>query len=231
MPPSLIALRLDAARCLALAMAADVVEGVDTFVGADCDGGCGGNLRHAVQIFGCDRLLEKSEAGAFDCTHVVHGFSGGEALVGVGRNQQAGPQRLADRARTLCVALRGIDADLDLVGGKARGFLFFRVAQVTIQVAAADDAEQRHAAALLLAKQRMHRLACGAADKVVERNFDRRLGAVVAVHAAVHGGQRTGNVGGLAVAQRRFEKLHGGDDAFQRLPGHAAAPPPLRPIR
>ena len=113
-----------------------------------------------------------------------------------------------------------VDADLDLVGGDAGRLLFFRVAQVAVEIAAADHAEQRHAAAFLLAEQRVHRFAGGAAGEIVQRDLDRRLGAVIAVHAAVHGGERAGDIGGIAPAQRRLEIMHGGDDALERIAGH-----------
>ena len=63
-------------------------------------------------------------------------------------------------------------------------------------------------------------LAVGAAGQIVQRNLDRRLGAVIAVHAAVHGGERAGNVGRIAAAQRRLEIMHGGHDALERFAGH-----------
>ena len=66
----------------------------------------------------------------------------------------------------------------------------------------------------------MHRLLRRAAGEIVQRDFDRGLGAVIAVHAAVHGGERAGNVGRIAAVQRGAEIMHGGDDALQRLAGH-----------
>ena len=53
-----------------------------------------------------------------------------------------------------------------------------------------------------VAEQCMHGLCCGAAGEIVQGNFDRGLGAVVAIHAAVHGGERAGDVGGITAAQR-----------------------------
>ena len=52
-----------------------------------------------------------------------------------------------------------------------------------------------------LAEQCMHRLSSGAAGEIVQRDFDRSLGAVIAVHAAVHGSERAGNIGSVTAAQ------------------------------
>ena len=181
------------------------------------DGGDGG---HAGEIGGLDRLLEEIEAAAFDRAHIGDGLIGAEALVGVGRNQQAGAEHLADRARAGGVFFGGIDADLDLVGGEAGRLLLLRVAQVAVEIAAADDGEQRQAAAFFLAEQRMHRLAGGAAGEIEQRDLDRRLGAVIAVHAAVHGGERAFDVGRIAAAQGGCEIMHAGDQALERVAGH-----------
>ncbi len=72
----------------------------------------------------------------------------------------------------------------------------------------------------MLAEQRVHRFASHLAGEIVQRDLDRRLGAVIAVHAAVHGGERAGDIGRLASAQYRREIMDGGDDAFERLAGH-----------
>ena len=50
----------------------------------------------------------------------------------------------------------------------------------------------------------MHKRAFrGATDEIVQRDFDRSLGAVIAVHSAVHGGERAGNVGGITAEEVR----------------------------
>src|SRR5664280_2359181 len=70
-------LQADAARGLALVMAGDVGERMDTFVGADCDLGRGrGDRRHAGEIIGHNRLLEESEAAAFHRAHIGDGLLG-----------------------------------------------------------------------------------------------------------------------------------------------------------
>ena len=45
----------------------------------------------------------------------------------------------------------------------------------------------------------MHRLARRLAGEIVQRDLDRRLGAVIAVHAAVHGGERAFDVDRLGM--------------------------------
>ena len=66
----------------------------------------------------------------------------------------------------------------------------------------------------------MHSLPGGAASQIVQRDLNRRLGAMVAVHAAVHGGERAGDIGEFAPAQGRIEIMNRGYDALQRLAGH-----------
>ena len=55
----------------------------------------------------------------------------------------------------------------------------------------------------LAAEQRVQRPARGAADKIVQRHLDRRLGAGVAVHLRVHRRRRAGDVVGGALATAR----------------------------
>ena len=87
-------------------------------------------------------------------------------------------------------------------------------------VPTADHTQQRQTAALLLAEECVHRFSGGAAGEVVQRNFDRRLGAVIAIHSAIHGDQRTCNIRGVAATQCRVEIVNCGDDALQRIAGH-----------
>jgi len=54
----------------------------------------------------------------------------------------------------------------------------------------------------------------------MQGNFDCGLGAVIAVHADMHGGKRTGNVGGIAAAQCSAEIMDASNDALQRIAGH-----------
>src|SRR6185295_267550 len=101
-------------------------------------------------------------------------------------DEHAFAESLADIARARRIVLNGVDADLYLVSGDACRFLLFSVAQVAIAVAAADHAQQGHAASLLPAKQRMHRHRSWPARNKVESNFNCGFGVVIATHAAVH---------------------------------------------
>src|SRR5215470_5978846 len=103
---------------------------------------------------------------------------------------------------------------------KALGLLFLGVAQVAGEVAVADDAEQRHAASLLAAEQRVNRLAGGAADQIVDRHFDRGLGGVVGVHARRHRRHRAGDVLGRAALDCRREIGDRRHHALDGLAGH-----------
>jgi hypothetical protein len=42
-----------------------------------------------------------------------------------------------------------------------------------------------------------------AANEVMQGDFDCRLGAMIAIHAAVHGGKTADNIGRFAISQRR----------------------------
>ena len=202
-------------------MALDVGERVNALVGADGDAGIDRrDLRHLAEIVRHHRLFEKVDTGALHAAHVFDGFRGAETLISVRRYNHAATEHLANGARALRILGRGVDADLDLEHGKTRSLLLGRLVEIALEAAAADHAEQRHAAAHFRPQQRMHRRAAGAAGNVVQRDFDRGLGAVIAVHAAVHRGQRAFDIGGIAAEQRGIEKMHRGDDALDRLAGH-----------
>src|SRR5262249_56225803 len=109
------------------------------------------------------------------------------ALVGVGLNQRIAPEHPAQTAGAFAVYERRVDTDLDLESDIAVRLLLFRLAQVGGERAGADDAEHGHAASLLAAEQRVCRLVGGAADEIVQRDLDRGLCAVVAVHARIPG--------------------------------------------
>ena len=118
------------------------------------------------------------------------------------------------------IVCRRVDADLDLVGGETAGFFLFGIAQIAVEIAAADDGQQRHLAAPFVAQQRMHRFVGSAAGEIVKRDLDRGLGTVISVHAAIHRNDRTGDVRGRAASQRGLEIVHGGYDALERIAGH-----------
>src|SRR5262249_9005217 len=94
-----------------------------------------------------------------------------------------------------------------------------RITQVAIVVTAADHAEQGHAAALSSAQQHMQRLPARAPGEVVQRDFDSRFGAEIAVHAAIHRSECTFNVSRVAAAHRPDQLGHGGTDALERRAG------------
>src|SRR5262249_18527462 len=84
-------------------------------------------------------------------SHIGEGLFRGVALVRIGgNNKHAAAQHLANFARACRIVYRPIDADLDLVGSYACCLFLFGIAQVALVIAATDDAEQRHAAALFL---------------------------------------------------------------------------------
>src|SRR5262249_41752547 len=143
---------------------------------------------------GVHGLLEEIEPGVGHRAHVLLRLVGAPALVGVSGNEPAGPEHGADAPRALGVDERLVDADLDLEGGVTFGLLLLGLAQIGGKRAGADDAEDRHAAALLAAEQRIGGLPGGAADEVVDRHLDRSLGGAVAVHAVAHRRDRAGDV-------------------------------------
>ena len=55
------------------------------------------------------------------------------------------------------------------------------------------------------------------ADKIVQGDFDRSLGAVVAVHSAVHGCDRARNIRWIALPQRRIQMVNGRNNALERI--------------
>ena len=166
------------------------------------------------------RLLEKIEAGALHRAHIGERLFGAVALIGVGGNQHAATENLANLACARGIVFRRVHADLDLVGGEPGRFLLFGVAQIPVEIAAADHGQQRHAAASLLAEQGVYRFLGGAAGEIVQRDFNRSLGTVIAVHAAIHGCQCAGDVGGVAPVQGRGEIMDRRDNALERLAGH-----------
>src|SRR5262249_21729817 len=97
--------------------------------------------------------------------------------------------------RVRSASARGLVApDLDLERRVAARLHGGGGAQVGGGLGIADHAKHRDAIAHLAAEQRMRRAAGGAADEVVQRDLDRRLGGLVAVHAAVHRGGCAGDV-------------------------------------
>ena len=203
MPPSLIAFEADAACGLAVVVPADVVERVNAFVGADSDIGCGGDLCHARELIRRDRLLEEIEARPLHGAHVSESLLDAVALVGVGRDEHAISEHLADLARPRGVILRRVDADLDLVGGHAGGLLLSASRRSPSKSPPPITPSSGMRLRFLSPSSACTGFARRAAGEIVQRNFDRGLGAVVAIHAAVHRGERAGDVGGIATAQTR----------------------------
>src|SRR5262245_18978822 len=113
-----------------------------------------------------------------------------------------------------------IDADLDLEGDVAVRRLLFGIAEVGVELAGADDAEHGHAASLLATEQRIGRLVGGAADEIVQRNFDGGLRAVVGVHARGHGRELSGDVFGRPALERRRKIADRRHHALDCLAGH-----------
>src|SRR5262245_19524324 len=74
----------------------DVVERVNALVGGDRYLGGDGDLAHAVEIVGTDRLFKKIELAIADAADKGKRAVDGKALIGVGRNQTCfGALRLA----------------------------------------------------------------------------------------------------------------------------------------
>ena len=128
-------------RDRAVVVPADVVERVNAFVGADGDIGCGGDLCHARELIRRDRLLEEIEARPVYRAHVSDSLLDAVALVGVGGDEHAISEHLADLARPRGVILGSVDADLDLVGGNTRGLLLFCVAKIAVKITTANSAQ------------------------------------------------------------------------------------------
>ena len=73
------------ARGSAIVVAADIVERVNAFIGADGDvARRGRHRRHAGDVVRLDRLLEETKPGIGDRAHVLHRLLRAPALVGVG---------------------------------------------------------------------------------------------------------------------------------------------------
>ena len=132
-------------------------------------------------------------------------------------------------ASAFAIHTRGIDTDLDLERDVALRLLLFRFTQVGATLARADDAEHRHAASLLAAKQCIDRPVGGAAHEIVQRDLDGGLGAVVGVHACGHCCARAGNVFGFPPLEHRGEIPDRRHHAFYRLPGHGRGGSGLAP--
>ncbi len=214
-------LQAHAARRPVRVIAADVRERMDAFVGADRDvAGRSRDRCHSGDIVGVHGLLEEIEPGTCDRVDILQCFDLGPALVGIGGDQHIIPEPRADLAGALGIGERRIDADLDLEGGIAFGLLLLRLAQVGGERAGADDAEDRHTAALLAAEQRISRLPGGAADDIMQRHFDRRLGRAIAVHAVSHRRHGAGDIfrgPALDRGQQIVDRCH---HALDRLAGH-----------
>src|ERR1044071_9977193 len=98
--------------------------------------------------------------------HVSDSLLDAVALVGVGGDEHAVSEHLADLTRPRGVILGRVDADLDLIGRHAGTLLACGVPQVAFEIAATNHAQERDAAALLNAEQSMRRLVRGPADKI-----------------------------------------------------------------
>jgi hypothetical protein len=104
---------------------------------------------------------------------------------------------------------------LKIAGGEPR----LRFAQIGGGIFRSDHGENRNAVAPPRAKERVDRLPGGAADQIVERDVDGRLGRAIAVHRSVHRRRRTGKILGRAVAQSRrqvIDRRHHAGDRFAR---------------
>src|SRR5262249_2734238 len=129
-------------------------------------------------------------------------------------------EHLAEPPGAFAIDARRVDADLDFEGGVAVRLLLFGVAQVGIELAGADDAEDSHVAPLLAAEQRIGRLIGRAADEIVQRSLDRGFGAVVGVHARGYGRERPGDVFRRPALECRREIADSRHHALDRLAGH-----------
>ncbi|MNC84644.1 hypothetical protein D3C83_02030 [compost metagenome] len=130
------------------------------------------------------RLLEERERGVLHRAHVGDGLLGRVALVGVGAHEEAAVavQRLADLAGALGVLARVGDADLDLERDVPVSQAALRIFDVGGRAfAGADHAQDRHPVAPPGGQQVVCRLAPGAAERVVQRDLDHRLGGMIAV--------------------------------------------------
>ena len=65
-------------------MAFDVIQRMNSLISADDHGTCGGDLRHAGEIVGGHRLLEKSQSAIADGADVTNALFGVPALIGIG---------------------------------------------------------------------------------------------------------------------------------------------------
>src|SRR5215831_7028060 len=92
---------------------------MNALIGADRDLARGRYPRHPCNVIGMHRLLEEIEARIGERAHVLHRLVRVPSLIGVGRNQTAWTDELANPARALGVDRGLIDADLDLVGAVA----------------------------------------------------------------------------------------------------------------
>ena len=209
-----------AKRCLGRMMALNIVLRMNALVGADRHAARRGDARHAGEIVGVDRLLEETEARIGDRTHVADAFVGVKTLIGVGGNQAVLAEQAAKLLRARGVGLGRSDADLDLVDHIAGIAARLRLAQIGRGIVGADHREQWNAVAAFAAKQHVQRLPGSAADEIVQRDFDRRLGAAVAVHLRVHRRRRAGEIVGRTLEQAGRHMGHRRHHAGDGLAGH-----------
>ena len=66
----------------------------------------------------------------------------------------------------------------------------------------------------------MHRPAGYPPKEIMQRNLDRRLGAVVGIHAPIHGLHGASNVSNVAAHQHRRQIVNRRDHARDRFAGH-----------
>ena len=155
-----------------------------------------GHLDIAVMVLRADRLLEPQDVVLLQHAAELDGVGHREAVVGVDRELDVGPDRLAHGADALGIELQVTQADLHLDGAKAVVLELQRLLHGLLdQPIHVDEVEAggvgNDLAAIGAADQLVHRFADGAAHDVPQRDVDagdgrdRHAGRAVVLDAIV----------------------------------------------
>ncbi len=175
-----------------------------------------------------DRLFEIDQIVFLHAPVGADRLGGGAvALVGVAAQRDAWPDRFADPAYHLDIAV-GIDADLDLDRADTLARDLRDLALRFLEAEKSDGVGDGNFPSHRAAQKTMHRQAPLPARKIIGRELDRRLGVRIALDDAVHTRMQFADFARHAALHRRREMacddLDGGPRAFPEIAAELAAP-------